>query len=87
MDVLKMVLGQSMSVVPVGVVVGLIGAAGLTQLMTTLLYNVSATDAATFAGYSAALVLVGLLVSYVSARATRIDVVSATCYVRRATRT
>jgi hypothetical protein len=43
--------------------------------LTTLLYKVSATDAATFAGYSAALVLVGLLASYVSARATRIDVV------------
>jgi ABC-type antimicrobial peptide transport system permease subunit len=36
--------------------------------------SVSATDAGTFAGYSAALVLVGLLASYLPARrATRID--------------
>jgi putative ABC transport system permease protein len=77
LDVLKMVLGQSMSVVLMGVAIGLIGAAALTRLMTTLLYNVSATDAATFAGYSAALILVGLLASYVPARrATRIDPVT-----------
>ena len=45
LDVLKMVLGQSMSVVLIGVVIGLVGAAALTQVMATLLYNVSATDA------------------------------------------
>lgn len=77
LDVLKMVLGQSMSVVLIGVVIGLIGAAALTRVMTTLLYSVSATDAGTFAGYSAALVLVGLLASYLPARrATRIDPVT-----------
>jgi putative ABC transport system permease protein len=77
LDVLKMVLGQSMSVVLIGVAIGLIGAAALARLMTALLYNVSATDAATFAGYSAALILVGLLASYVPARrATRIDPVT-----------
>jgi putative ABC transport system permease protein len=77
MDVLKMVLGQSMSVVLIGVVVGLIGASALTRIMTTLLYNVSATDAATFASYSTALILVGLLASYLPARrATRIDPVT-----------
>ena len=73
-DVLKMVLGQSMSVVLIGVGIGLLGAAALTRLMSTLLYEVSATDAATFAGYSAALILVGVVASYLPARrATRID--------------
>jgi putative ABC transport system permease protein len=77
LDVLKMVLGQSMSVVLIGVAIGLIGAAALTRVMTTLLYNVSATDAATFASYSTALILVGLLASYLPARrATRIDPVT-----------
>jgi putative ABC transport system permease protein len=77
LDVLKMVLGQSMSVVLIGVAIGLFGAAALTRLMTTLLYNVSPTDAVTFAGYSAALILVGLLASYLPARrATRIDPVT-----------
>ena len=77
LDVLKMVLGQSMSVVLIGVVIGLVGAAALTQVMATLLYDVSATDAFTFATYSAALILVGLLASYLPARrATRIDPVT-----------
>ena len=77
LDVLKMVLGESMSVVLIGVVIGLVGAAALTQVMATLLYDVSATDAITFATYSAALILVGLLASYLPARrATRIDPVT-----------
>jgi putative ABC transport system permease protein len=77
LDVLKMVLGQSMSVVLIGVVIGLVGAVALTRVMGTLLYNVSATDAATFALYSAALILVGLIASYLPARrATRIDPVT-----------
>jgi ABC-type antimicrobial peptide transport system permease subunit len=66
-----------MSVVLIGVVIGLVGAAALTQVMATLLYSVSATDAVTFASYSAALILVGLLASYLPARrATRIDPVA-----------
>jgi predicted permease len=77
LDVLKMVLGQSMSVVLIGVAIGLAGAAALTRIMGTLLYDVSTTDAATFAGYSGALILVGLLASYLPARrATRIDPVT-----------
>jgi predicted permease len=76
-DVLRMVLGQSMSVVLIGVAIGLIGAAVLTRLMATLLFDVSPTDAATFGAYSAALTLVGLLASVVPAlRATRIDPVT-----------
>jgi predicted permease len=74
LDVLKMVLGQSMSVVLIGVAAGLAGAFALTRVMVTLLYNVEATDGATFALFSVALVLVGLLASYIPARrATRID--------------
>jgi putative ABC transport system permease protein len=72
-----MVLGQSMSVVLIGVAIGVIGAAALTRVMATLLYDVSPTDAATFAGYSTALILVGLLASYLPARrATRINPVT-----------
>jgi putative ABC transport system permease protein len=74
LDVLKMVLGQSMSVVLIGVAIGLLGALGLTRLMTSFLYNVTATDVATFATYSAALIVVGLIASYIPARrATKID--------------
>jgi putative ABC transport system permease protein len=74
LDVLRMVLSQSMSVVLLGVLIGLVGAFVLTRVMATLLYNVTATDAATFALFSVALIFVGLLASYLPARrATRID--------------
>jgi putative ABC transport system permease protein len=66
--VLKLVIGQSMAVILIGVVVGLAGALALTRLMAGLLYEVSATDAATFVAYSAGLALVGLVASYVPAR-------------------
>jgi ABC-type antimicrobial peptide transport system permease subunit len=68
LDVLKLVIGQSMSVLLLGVFLGLAGAFALTRLMAGLLYEVSATDAATFAAYSAGLALVGLIASYVPAR-------------------
>ena len=77
LDVLKMVLGQSMSIVLIGVAIGLAGAVALTRVMGTLLYNVSTTDIATFGVYSAVLILVGLFSSYLPARrATRIDPVA-----------
>ena len=77
LDVMKMVLAQSMSVVLIGVVIGLIGAAALTRAMATLLYDVSPTDVATFGSYASALILVGLVASYLPARrATRIDPVT-----------
>ena len=73
-DVLKLVIGQSMSVLLLGVLLGLAGAFALTRLMAGLLYEVSATDAATFAAYSAALALVGLIASYAPAwRATQVN--------------
>ena len=51
-----------------GVAIGLAGAAGLTRLMTSLLFGISATDLPTFA--CAALTLLGLtiLACYLPAR-------------------
>jgi putative ABC transport system permease protein len=72
--VLKLVIGQSMAVILIGVVAGLAGAFALTRLMAGLLYEVSTTDAATFVAYSAGLALVGLIASYVPAhRATQVN--------------
>ena len=76
--VLKLVIGQSMSVILIGVVVGVAGAFALTRLMAGLLYEVSATDTATFVAYSAGLALVGLVASYVPARrATQVNPIKA----------
>jgi putative ABC transport system permease protein len=73
-DVLRMVMGQSAYVVGAGVAVGLAGSFGLTRLLESLLFNVNATDAPTFAGVSVTLIVVGLLASAAPAlRAIRID--------------
>jgi putative ABC transport system permease protein len=68
--VLRSVLG----VVAVGVVVGVAGAAVVTRLLSGLLFEVSATDPAVFAGIIASVLLVGTSASFVPAlRATRVD--------------
>ena len=57
-----------------GIGIGLAGALALTRLFKSLLVGVSATDAVSFAGTSALLVLVALAACYLPARrAARID--------------
>jgi putative ABC transport system permease protein len=48
-DVARMVIGQGMTVVVVGVIVGIAIAFSATRLMTTLLFGVDAGDPMTFA--------------------------------------
>jgi predicted permease len=67
-DVLKLVIGQGMVLALIGVVVGIGSAIGLTRLMKSLLYGVSATDLATFSGIALLLIGVALLACYVPAR-------------------
>jgi ABC-type antimicrobial peptide transport system permease subunit len=52
----------------IGVAIGLAGAFAVTRLMRTLVFGVSTTDPATFAGLSAFLILVAALASYLPAR-------------------
>ncbi|HEY8459701.1 MAG TPA: ABC transporter permease, partial [Blastocatellia bacterium] len=73
-DVLKMVLGQGTRLAAAGVAIGLAGAFALTRVMSTLLFEVSVTDPATFAAVVALLAAVTLLACYIPAkRATRVD--------------
>jgi putative ABC transport system permease protein len=73
-DVLKMILGQGMAVIGVGLVVGLAAAFALTRLLRTLLFGVGENDPLTFVAITAILVLVALIACYIPARrATKVD--------------
>jgi ABC-type antimicrobial peptide transport system permease subunit len=72
--ILRMVLRQGLELAVVGVVLGLAGAYALTRVMSSLLFNVSATDAMTFALVPVVLIATAALASYLPAlRATRVD--------------
>jgi len=77
-DILRMMLGQGLALALVGIGFGLVGALALTRLMTSLLFHVSATDPATFAGVATLFLLAALAASYLPARrATRTHPITA----------
>jgi len=80
-DVLRMVVGQGMRLVIIGVAVGLIAAYAVTQVMSSLLYNVSATDWVIFTIVALLLAFVALSACFIPARrATRVDPTEALRY-------
>jgi ABC-type antimicrobial peptide transport system permease subunit len=73
-QMMKMILGQGMRLVIVGIVIGLGAAFGLTRLLAGLLFGVKAGDPLTFAAVAITLSAVALFAAFVPAhRATRID--------------
>ena len=67
-SVFRLVIGQALRLVAIGVAVGLIAAGFLTQLLTRLLYDVEPLDPWTFAITAVALLLVATVASYMPAR-------------------
>ncbi|MGH9839040.1 MAG: ABC transporter permease [Blastocatellia bacterium] len=73
-DVFKLIVGQGMRVVALGLLLGLAGAFALTRWMETLLFEVSATDPLTYVAIALLLAGVALLACFVPARrATKTD--------------
>jgi predicted permease len=76
--VFRLVVGQGLRVVGVGLVVGAVGSLGLVRLVRALLFGVSPTDPVVMASVALILALTGLVACLLPARrATRIDPVLA----------
>ncbi len=73
-DVLKMIIGQGMTLALAGVVIGLLASFALTRLMESLLFRISKTDPVTFVVIAFVLGVIPLLACYLPAqRATKVD--------------
>jgi putative ABC transport system permease protein len=73
-DVLSLVVRQGMTLATIGIVVGILGAFGVTRVVKSLLIGVSPTDPVSFIGVSLFLCVVALMASVIPARrATAVD--------------
>jgi len=80
-DVLKLVLRNGFTLALVGIVVGLLAAFAATRVLSTLLYDVSATDPSIFVIDALLLAVAALFACYIPARrATKVDPIVALRY-------
>jgi macrolide transport system ATP-binding/permease protein len=70
-DLLRLVVGQGLSLVLIGAAIGIAAAIGFTRFMSTILYGVHADDPLTFASVAILLTLVALAACYIPARHAR----------------
>jgi putative ABC transport system permease protein len=67
-DLVSLVVGHGLRLTAIGLAVGLVTAFAVARLMSSILYEVSPTDASTFTGFSLLLLAVAGLACYVPAR-------------------
>jgi putative ABC transport system permease protein len=67
-DVIRLVVGEGARLSLIGIAAGVLAALGLTRLMRSLLFGVSAVDPVTFAAVALLLALVAITASYIPAR-------------------
>jgi len=67
-DVLRLIVGQGMGIVSIGLAIGLAAAVGLTRLVASLLFGVGALDPRAFGGVTALLLTIALVACLVPAR-------------------
>jgi putative ABC transport system permease protein len=67
-DILRLVVGQGMTLTLIGVIAGLAGAFALTRVIANLLFGVGASDPLTFIAISLLLIFVSLTACYLPAR-------------------
>ena len=73
-DVLRLVIGNGLIIILIGVAIGILAAIGATNVLASQLFGIGATDPFTFVVISALLIGVALLVCYLPARrATKVD--------------
>jgi putative ABC transport system permease protein len=77
-DILRLVFANAMVTTVAGIVIGLAAAFGLTRLLQSLLYQVTATDPFVFAVIPILLLAVAIIATYIPARrAMKVDPITA----------
>src|SRR5206468_9756675 len=66
--VVRLVIGQGLTLTLIGIVLGMVGAYALTRLIATLLFGVAPAHPVTFAAVAMVFVLVAKIASYLPAR-------------------